>query len=429
MISFKRKTFWEFYVNISITLVYLSSPSLIINEIATQTGISLFTINVLIFGNIFYLFIRFYPSIRLPNSSKKLLINLLIVLLYLILIWISLYNFNLTGSGPRSFIRVIILILFTLAVMHSKSFNISSFINHFITIAAFISLISVIGWVGIQLGFFHPYWEATVGSHEMIKGFGGYYGTVQEVYSTLSGLQIRNQSYFTEPTNFAQYLSLPLFFSIWRLNNKKNLLSIFYMLIILTAFLLTFSVANYFGILFAIVIYLFLRFPSKELFVKFLYLIIAALGIIGTLKLYDAMNQEEYATIIAKGENAAFEERFSRNVFYFNHILDNPLGDYSYREKNSTNPGFVGFILIAGGFPLLFLMVKMLWPFYWSLLSKLIVGQYSLAYIGVFSYLPPFLWDGQVVEYYFLFHLTFFTLIMSIDKNISNKVVYNNQSA
>mgnify|MGYP001226255481 CR=1 FL=1 len=46
----------------------------------------------------------------------------------------------------------------------------------------------------------------------MIKGFGGYYGTVQEVYTTLSGLQIRNQSYFTEPTNFAQYLSLPLFF-------------------------------------------------------------------------------------------------------------------------------------------------------------------------------------------------------------------------
>ena len=50
-------------------------------------------------------------------------------------------------------------------------------------------------------------------------------------------------------------------------------------------------------------------------------------------KLYIAVNQEDMYSIIAKGDNVALPERFARNQIVFNEVKNNPLGDFSFRDR------------------------------------------------------------------------------------------------
>ena len=420
MLSTRISTLNNTYINISLAAVYLSAPCLIINEFATNLNLSLSLINVAIFGNIFYIFIKYSKSIYYPKLTKSVLIYFTIILVYLFVLWILLYKVNLFGSGPRSFIKAIILIIFITGIIHSKFFNLSSFLNSFINIAFVLSLSSIILWVGYYFSLIDLNWKHLVGHHPMLTGFGGYLNTVTDTYKTQVGIQIRSQSYFSEPTNFGQYLSLPLFISIWKYISNRDTKSLIIATVISTAFLLTFSIANYFGVIFAIIVFIIVKMKrrrgNRSFLKKILFLMLSSMVVFISYKLYVAVNQEAMYSIIAKGENVALPERFARNQVVFTEVKNNPVGDFSFRDRYHFNPGLIGYLLIAGGFPLLLIVILLLKTFYTALWHKLKTGKYSLIYLGAFAYLPPFLWDGQFVEYYFLFHLVLFSLIMSYDK-------------
>lgn len=420
MLSTRISTLNNTYTNISLAAVYMSAPCLIINEFATRLNISLSLINIAVFGNIFYLFIKFSKSIYYPKLTKSVLLYFSTILVYLILLWLLLYQGNLFGPGPRSFIKAIITIMFITGIIHSKFFNLSSFLNSFIYIAFIISLLSIILYIGYNLSLIDISWKPVDGHYPMLTGFGGYLNTSRDFYATQVGIQIRSQSYFSEPANFAQFLSLPLFISIWRYNSNRNIKSLIIVIVIATAFLLTFSVANYSGVLFAVILLIIVKMKGghgNRSFLKIiLLLVLSSMVVFISYKLYIAVNQEDMYSIIAKGENVALPERFARNQIVFSEVKNNPLGDFSFRDRYHFNPGLIGYLLIAGGFPLLLIVILFLRTFYTALWQHLKTGKYSLIYLGAFAYLPPFLWDGQFVEYYFLFHLVLFSLIMSYDK-------------
>lgn len=415
------KKVWKLYVNLSITAVFLSSPSLIINELAGLSGLSLSIVNVLIFMNSGLLFVLHSGSISLSESAKTILKFFLVIIIYLFFLWVALYEFNFSGPGTRSIIKVIVMLLFVFGIMNSSKFDLANFNRFFVNIAVVISFLSIVLYIGYYFGYLSVNWAEVEGHYPMIRGFGGYLNTTQDIYQTAVGISIRNQSYFTEPTNLGQFLSLPLFLSYQRYIRDKYLLSLCKCLIIATAYFLTFSAANFFGLLFALFIYF--KFLSNEndfkknlFFKKSLKFVLSILILISLYQLYEMINNQDFYTIMAKGgENIAFTERLDRNKIVLDEIIDNPFGDIEFQENFRSNPGAFGYILTVGGLPLVVIFIFFFYKFYKVIWKAAKNSSYPLIYVGAFAYLPPFLWDGQFSEHYFLFHIILFIVIVKND--------------
>ncbi len=418
MISLNTEHIRNGYINISLATIYLSAPSLILAEIATELSVSLSIINGLIFVNIIFLFMKYYGSCYFPKPSKIIIRYFSIIFIYFIVLLLFSWGLNFDSNTPRGFIRVLITLFFVIGIVHSNYFNVDSFLKSFIYIAATLSLLATILFFGFIFGFMEVYTEAIQGHHPVPQGFGGYLGTVGLRYTTQVGIQIRAQSYFTEPSNFAQFLQIPMFTSIWYFNHKKNIKSFILMIIIIVGFLLTFSIANYFGVFFGILIYSLVkikRIYNQSFLIKSLIGLLIISGIYLFIELNSQVNQKEYKTVLAKGDNEALPERLGRNRMILNDIKSNPLG-FS-ENKYNFNPGLIGYVLTVGGIPLFIITVLLLYRFYLTLFINLKNGKYSIIYIGAFSYLAPFFWDGQLHEYFYLFFIILLTLITSKEKN------------
>ena len=263
-------------------------------------------------------------------------------------------------------------------------------------------------------------WGYVVGYGTTIKGLGGYLGTSSEVYQTYSGIQIRAQSYFSEPTNFAQFLIIPFFFTLQKIKNKRDPRTLVKFITIGSAYLLTFSIANFAGLFFALILYAiyFSKFQRDILFSKYKRPMLFVAGVLLLFigfKVNQAVNQTAFTTVIAKGENIAVPDRIDRNNVVLTEILNNPFGNYEFRERVHDNSGLLGFTLITGGFPLLLIVVVFMLKFYSVIFKAAKFSKNSILYLGAIAYLIPAIWDAQFVEYYFMFHIVLFSLIIKKD--------------
>ena len=222
MIYINSKHIRNSYINFSLATIYLSAPSLVLAEIATELSVPLSIINGLIFINIIFLFMKYYGSSYYPKTSKIIIRTFSIIFVYFIVLLFFSWGLNVDSNTPRGFIRVLITLFFVIGIVHSRYFSVDSFLKSLIYIAATLALLATILFFGFLFGFMEVYTEAVQGHHPVPQGFGGYLGTVGFRYTTEVGIQIRAQSYFTEPSNFAQFLQIPMFTSIWYFNLKRN---------------------------------------------------------------------------------------------------------------------------------------------------------------------------------------------------------------
>jgi hypothetical protein len=402
--------------------VYLLSPSLIINEIATQLHLSITIINMVIFANIIVLYVHLSKTISISSNFKRYLITIFLIQIYLVMVWVVVYDGNIYGAGPRSFIKVMTLILFSALIMRSRQFDIVKFNVLFINIAFLLSLSSIFLYIGYNLDYVSLSWERLEGHYSyMWKGFGGYLNTIGNAYGTNYGSQIRSQSFFSEPANFAQYLTIPLFFALQQFILNRNMMSIIKLLTISVALILTFSVANIFGVIFAILLYTVLssiKNPGKnKVLNRSIYLIASALVVIYSLQLYSSVNDLRGQTVMAKGTDYySFFVKIERMGVYLSEINDHPMGNIEFIDDNKSNPGLIFNILIIGGYPLFLLFMPIVYSFFRTMWRSVKYSKYQYLYLGPFAYILPILWEGEIREYYLLFILILFPIISEMDK-------------
>ncbi|MBN4056246.1 hypothetical protein JYT20_00835 [Rhodothermus sp. AH-315-K08] len=403
----------------SLAAVYLSSPSLIVNELATLTGVPLGLLNLIIFVNAGFLFVRHAPGVRIGRYGSVFASLLLLTIVYLFFVWIVAYGFNTSGSGPRAVVKTLLMTGFAYAIMNSRGFDLEGFSRSFITIVSIVALLSVVLYAGYQTGYLSVDWADVAGHQRMIKGLGGYLNTVLPYYQSPVGISIRSQSYFTEPANFGQFLAFPLFLSldIYRRSRQVRWLSAF--VIMLVATVLTFSVAALFGLLFAAILLIGVRpwlvgdrHRRRSVGRIALTLVLSVLLVLAVQQGARLVFGTGQATIVSKGGDAALFERRSRADVYLEVLEDHPFGFIEFAESFGGNAGLPMDLLINGGIPLFLLVGVLLAHFYATCLKAVLVGREGLAYAGVLAMMPAFLWEGQISEAYFLFHIAFvYTLV------------------
>lgn len=395
-----------------IALVFLLSPSFLTDVLLLKLGISLTIGRLGIFAILSLLATLSLLNSRFIQVQKKITLLYIVSIIYLCCIWVVLFNGNLMGAGPRMIIKNLVMGLFLMVLLNDSRFNIVSLSHFLVYLASILSALSLIQYFGYMYGFV-PVTAGIIPGYEWqhLMGIGGFISLTPQNY--LSGIPYRNLGFFSEPTNFAQFLQVPLFLSIQRYLNNKKLLNMAFVVTIAFALLLTFSVANFFGFLIIVAIYLGLRHKNirKGAILPTTQLVGFVLVCYSFYLLYEVSNQNTYKSgmVIGKSTGATVLNRFDRMGIVFTAIQKNPLGNIEFGRQYAENAGFLGDVAIVGGYPLLFIMALLFIRYYSQVYKTLRRSKHRLVYVGCFTYLMPFLWDGQFYEVYFLFTIALFT--------------------
>lgn len=229
----------------------------------------------------------------------------------------------------------------------------------------------------------------------------------------------RIQSFWTEPARFAQFLLLPLFISLNRRSFRKTTKNEIRTIIILTAIILTFSVAALFSLIVVGLLYLYTsKIESKN---KYGYVLkrIKIIGLVfiviaGTIYLYKYTLQHGYGELViplGKGNSIAQKIKWSLEIFKY--IVTNPFGSLDSYDREITLSFAFAHVLQFGGFLSLAALANLLFRFYKEVYRRIKANsQYTLIYIGSICYLITISWVGNYFQYFYIFHLMYVATIM-----------------
>ncbi|MFQ5652630.1 MAG: hypothetical protein ACE5IY_22075 [bacterium] len=412
------------YKNISLALVFMSSPSLLVDKILDVTIHNLSIGNGLIFLNLLWLAGISMRTTSLSRLQKAIFTYFLLIIFFFVAVWIALYGLNLTGSGPRGMIRTFFHGLCFFVILNDPRFDMRRFNRFMIKFALCLAVLSLILYYGclfgkITLRAVHP---SGYGHNQIyLEGFGGYLNT----YDNLSryGFLFRSQSYFSEPTNFAQFLIVPLFLAWETLRRNKHGKNVLTFGLLVFAFVLTFSVANFFGAFVALVAYFVLR-KGKSTTTSFrirvvVFNLLMLLTIAYFLHDFYLTTEKKHLTtsVIARGTTENIinrKERFETAMSVLKYSL---FGDLRFREQFTANPGLLGGTIIDGGVIVCGLLILLLAQLFTAIFRRFRRSEYLLIYMGSLAYFVAFFWDGQLHENYFLFFIALYTTYIKLDKD------------
>jgi hypothetical protein len=406
---------------IIVLILILSSPSLLTYFLWQKTGLSVTIFDLLLLSFIIIMGITSAKSAVLKNDQRALLFFFIFVLIYLLIIW----NIGTLLSGSkRAIFKYFLVAPFLIFILNSYTFSLQKFINYYLFVTFALSLLSIIQYIGVPLGVISLAKNTVrVSLEDSYVGIGGFYSQLEN--SSVTGIFSRNTGFFSEPTNFGQFLIVPLFLSAQKTfySKEKNKKNVAVFSIILLAFLLTFSVANFFGLFIGLIIFSLVRMNNKYYKGKsrmvYLTQIFIFIGILyGSYQFYNLTNSfNRTENIVGKNTNSNIDNRIWRNNVYFQRIIEKPFGDIDYKNDFGMATGMIGNIAIVGGYPLLILVMIFLVNylrkiFFWAKNSR-----YLLIYIGLFSYFPVAIWDAHLYEYQFIFILVFYSTLLKYDKH------------
>ena len=408
----------SFPKNILLLIVTLSSPSLLITYFLIVSGINITIFRYFLLITTIIVAISGIRRYQLTYFQRRIQFTIIIILFYLLINW----NTEIIFSGsPRSVFRTILLSPFIMIILNDRKFNLNKFINLFIFIAFVLASLSIIQYFGSPLGLINlkPAGILRSSQESNFIGIGGIYPNSGEI--GFGGIIARNHGFFSEPTNFAQFLLVPMFLSSYKLLKNKNLLNIFIFSSIVLAFFLTFSVACFFGVITGLLVFFLVKMKNSKLKKsilnsKLVSLLIFCLLIFSLLYFYNFTNQRSDIHVLAKGTSIGFDYRMERNIIYFDRISKHPLGDINFKHVYVSNPGLIGNISLAGGYPLLLSMLFFFVYYFKIIYKQMIKSKYLLVYVGLFAYFIPALWDATFYENYFLFLFVFYSTFMKYDQ-------------
>jgi len=305
--------------------------------------------------------------------------------------------------------------------MNYHKFDFNYFINIYVLTSFVLAGLSIIQYFGAPLGIF-GFDAAGILRDSQVGNFisvGGIYDPIGEI--GISGSVQRNQGWFSEPTNFAQFLMVPMFISLYKLLKQFSWFKILCFSSILLAFILTFSVANYFGVLVTVPMYFLLSIKNQEKKKYYLISVLISFSafcilIYGLWLFSNFTNQDSDVSVLSKSTMRGFGYKMERNKVYFNRISEYPFGDINFKHVYTRSTGLIGHIALAGGYPLLLFMLIFFIYFFRIIYKHMIRSKYLLIYIALFAYFIPALWDAKFYEHYFLFLLVFFPTFLKNDQ-------------
>ena len=399
------------YTNISLALAFLYSPSLIILVIFDKTGINRSLGYLMILSNLLYLAHRYSNTTEFLKFQRKIIFIYLIIIIYIIIVWISLYD-GQRNNSPKGIILTSLCLIAFFYILNSSNFNLPKLTNFIIVIAFIFSILSINLYIGYLLGYM-PVSKYILPGYQIGTGM-GFGGFLAERASFEQFLSLRNMSYWSEPAKFAQYLQLPIFLSIYKYSINKNLKNLFISVTIITAFLLTFSVANFFSVLIAYALYsVFLKVKISKF--KIRYLLIGLILIFIIFKFYQLTNVEGKQYVFAKGTDSTLENRFERFSTVYNFINKTPFGDVS-KSDATDNPTAIGNILVIGGFPLLIIDLIIMIIFFINYNKHIRRSRYKIIFIIFINFFIAFIWYGNFHGLYFLFLISLYSTYIRYEK-------------
>lgn len=404
----------------------LTGPSLLINYLLFSFNINLTLFRVVI---LFALIIIAATSIERKPYSIFAKHSMLFFTIGILLLFFGL-SVNLFGPGTIYIVRTIILFPLFVIIMKSKKFNLSNFINYYLKVVFVLALLSIVQYFATPFGLV-PFRALNSNPEPVMVGFGGVRWVIEERAKSLIP---RNVGFFTEPTNFGQMLMIPLFLSAYKTLQSKKIKDLVRLITIASAFALTFSVANIFGLFSGIILYYYLKLKSpnfntnRKVFKKALNVCVLMLIIYGGYSFFQLTNDNIYNSEVMVGKNTIVSviNRIDRILIYLANVKENPFGNWSFKNEYHSNPGFIGTVLLAGGFPFLVFWIFFLLYFFRRLYKTAAKSQYLLIYCGMFAFSLPMLWDVQFYEAQFLFYLAFFIVLVKYDVGV--RFVFSNNN-
>jgi hypothetical protein len=409
-----RITQYKYYVYSSIVLAFLFSPSLFTLVLFDQFSISSTLTRYFLLFNTLFIAQSFWPSSWFSKLQRSLMIYLVLVTAYVTIVWVLLYGAGGAGT-PKSVIVHSLFGFSFLVILNSRRFDLQDFSLFLVKVAFVFCILSLILYFGAFLGIM-KLWSYTPPGHSSLSkwsiGVGGFLNTGASYYT---GLSIRNQSYWSESSKFAQYLQFTLFAAYYFFIRNKSRRTLIYLFIISLSFLLTFSVANFFSLL--ITVSLFLILGSSNYKLLFGNLLVGVIGLYLILQFYELTNQYELNTVLAKNTGKNIENRLGRFELAYKYIVESPFGNKAKSNDTDGAPGALGNLLIDGGFPLLIGTILLMIPFFLKLIKLMRKGRYKLIYMSFVAYFIAFNWYGNYFEIYHLFLLALFTTYFKYDEH------------
>jgi hypothetical protein len=408
--------FTSLYKNVSIVIPILYSPCLIVNEIIEMTGVGLY-FRGLILLNLFLIAAFSFKRAQFTKYQKIVLSTIIISLLYFIILGITIYQgSNYTVKTPIKNYMTAILIF---VIINDIKFNLNRFIRMFIAISFLFSLTSVLQLALYYVGSFtpNPYYLKTydVGRYTGI-GFGGFISGDYFI-----GNIYRIESFWREPSRFAQFLQASIFLSLHQYISKKKIATLFVLLTLIIAFILTFSVANYFAVLFGLT--LFFLIARKDIIIKMktiriiltpILIIVLVSGFISFYK-YTESSIDETGNFLSKKTVQQLDERLKRINYATTVLQDSYFGNPNIRNNWSRNPSALGMMIVWAGIPGVILAIMLSIVFFRSIIKQVRKSKYSIIYIGSITFFIAFNWYGSYFENYFLFLIALYLVIIKYD--------------
>jgi hypothetical protein len=396
--------FWTFL------LFFLLPPSFLLLDISYSVGINY---SIWILGITIYLLKTLHAQtgfrLKLQGTPRSIFVIYGLVLLFLAISAPFIYtDSHYLGKIYSVFIKNLLIGLLMYLLILKTPYNLRRLTGAWINVAFFFASASLILYAGFILGLIPL--KSKLFPDNPNTFFNGYYLGYLNVI--VQGIP-RNQSWFTEAGQFAQFLMLPLFLSFRNLSVRRSRMHFLKFAVIFTAFVLTFSLANYYGLLAAVVLSQLIRLVRKRSFslpalAGSIFIIFAAYIVIDNL--YMNSNTKVGTSVISKEADNHIEDRKDRITFAFEVLETKPLGDISFRESKGTyiakNRTTVGMLAINTGFPGLLLMAAI-----FVLLFGKIARYYGkqrdidIYLTGFFAFFVAHWWYGDWISYFFIFHV------------------------
>ena len=315
--------------------------------------------------------------------------------------------------------------IFIFVIINKQGFNLKRLSDLFVNLAFILSLLAV-----MQYALY--YYDLIELERYILKSYSpgdyrylGIGGFIDPDYMT--GNIYRVESFWREPSRFAQFLQVPLFIAIYRFINKRVFGNMVVLTIIAVAFVLTYSVANYFSFIIALILFfsisrkdtlgnikVFRRMVSLASIVVLVYLLTSFFTYTNTYK-YQASKQ-----VLEKRTSKQLVNRIERFVFASSVLDVSIFGDPTIRLNWDRNPSAIGMLFIWGGIPGVLLSFASSRIFYSLVIRSMRKSRYSIIYAGSIAFFIAFNWYGSYFDTYFIFIMAF---LSSYSRNESRYLI------
>ena len=214
------------------------SPCLLVDEITASLG-NPFVFRSAIMLNLLILALLSLRSSKIWDFSrdqKRILIYFMLAIGYYLVIGVTVYPG--TGYTTKTPIKNFIMGILVFIIINNQGFSLKRLTNIFVNMAFLLSLLAVVQYIMYYIDIIElkKYVLKTYspGDYRYI-GFGGF---IDPDYMRWNIYRI--ESFWREPSRFAQYLQIPLFIAIYRYSKQKILKNLVVIIVIGSAFVLTY---------------------------------------------------------------------------------------------------------------------------------------------------------------------------------------------